>query len=930
MLTLTSLTCNMLPDPSGLDDPSPCFSWTFATDGRGQEQSAYQVQVASTQEGLEGGDPVCWDSGKVVSDQSCGVAYAGVPLRSRRRYTWRVRAWDAAMQPGAWSEPAWFETALLAPEDWLAHWIAALPDDAPPAQNPAPYFLKSFQVPGPLASARVYVTGVGYYELTVNGQRVGAAVLDPAFTRYDRRVLYAIYDLAPYLRVGENIIGMVLGNGFFNQSLRDAWDFEKAPWRANPRLIFQAHLKLEDGSEQVVVSDESWLVRTDGPITFDAIRSGETWDGRREMVGWDEPDPHPNPLPPEGEGEDDPHPNPRPEEGEGEDGSGPSLMPEEGERKKTRPLATGAATPTGWLPARVVRAPGGKLTAWRLPVRVMAYLTPVAITQPEAGIFVVDFGQNFAGWVRLKASGPQGTTITLRYGEQLDAGGRLDQKGLNWLLYEGEFQTDHFILKGEGEEIFSPHFTYHGFRYVEISGYPDELALAAIEGEVVHTAFERAGFFECSHPLLNAIQDATLWSYRSNFVGYPTDCPQREKNGWTGDAHLAAEAGLLNFQSAVAYTKWLDDLLDEQRPDGSLPGIVPTGGWGYAWGNGPCWDSALVLIPWYLYLYCADRHTLAKCYPAMQRYAAYLEGKAPAGLLALGLGDWIPPFGAPDDYTAPLAVLSTAYYHLDITVLANAARVLDFAEDARRYAALAGKIKAAFNQRFYDPISGMVANGSQTALGTALACGLVDESQQRKVVRQLVAEVHQWGGRLNTGIHGAKFVLNALAEFGRPEVALGLAAQRTFPSFGYMLDQGATTLWECWDGAGSRNHIMFGDISAWFYRVLAGITPDPAEPGFRHTFIRPYFAPGITWVRAEHVTPFGQLRSAWRREDGHLSLEVTLPPNTWATLTLPALSAGITEGGRALDAAQEISILKAGRKQVVLRIGSGDYHFDFK
>lgn len=879
MLIPHRLTCNHQPFPLGIDDLHPVLSWQLATSQRSQVQSAYHLRVASTLEGLADQQDDLWNTGRVDSDQSVQIRYAGRPLESRQRYYWTVRVWDGAGEPGEWSEPAWFEMGLLDPGDWESQWISH-PEGSWAEQRPAPYLRKAFLLKRGVRRARVYICGLGYHELYLNGSRVSDHVLDPAFTRYDRRALYVTHDVTELLQAGENVFGVILGNGLFNQSARDAWYFEKAPWRGSPRLRFQAHIELDDGSQVVLSSDPSWKT-CEGPIRFDGTRLGEIYDARLELPGWNMP------------GYDD----------------------------------------NAWMPARLVDGWHGKLSAQTLPpVKVTRVLHPVKLWQTPRGTTVFDLGRNFTGWVRLRLSGPAGSEVRLSFGELLGADGSVDQSNLNSLVFEGEVQVDRYILKGGGQEAYEPRFTYHGFQYVEVAGAVGELTLDDLEGRVVHTAFERAGNFASSSDILNSLQSCTEWSYVSNFVGYPSDCPHREKNGWTGDAHLAAEAGLYNFHAETAYAKWLDDIADEQREDGALPGIVPTSGWGYEWGNGPCWDSAAILIPWYLYLYCGDRAVLERAYPLMRRYLDYLGEKSQDGqLIALGLGDWVPPYGQPEDYTAPLRLLSSAYFYMDARIAAQTATLLGHSDDAARYTTWASRLFERFNHLFYDPISGLYASGSQTAQGMALWAGLVGHENRLRASRQLVSAIRQQKGRINAGIHGAKAVINALSENGFHAQAYRLITQPQFPGWVWWLSQGATTLWETWNGDSSRNHIMFGDISAWFYKYLAGIRPDPEYPGFKRVIIRPYLPDGLDWVRAEHESPYGMIRSAWQREARgdacHYRLEVSLPPNTSGLVFLPKCDLASLR----LD---DMTLKEAGMRFVQQRlggaavpIGSGDWVF---
>jgi alpha-L-rhamnosidase len=875
MIIIQHLSCNDQTNPLGIDIVPPLFSWQLSSSERDQSQSAYQVLVASNLQDLRQSLGTLWDSGRVESDQSVQIRYAGRVLESRQRCYWQVKAWDQDGVESPWSEPAWFETGLLSPSDWNGQWIAH-PEASWAGIRPAPFFRKPVSL-GTVRSARVYLCGLGYHELYLNGARVGDAVLSPAFTRYDRRALYLTYDVTDLLKPGENVFGVILGNGFYNQAARDAWYFEKSPWRASPRLLFQAHIEMEDGSEVVVSSDASWKT-AEGPILFDGTRLGEIYDARLEMPGWDRP----------------------------------------------------GFNDSTWLPARIVDPPHGKLAAQNLPpTRITRVLRPVKMWQTPAGATVFDMGQNFSGWARLRVSGPSGCEVKLRYGELLMPDDALDQSNLNTLVYpeQGEVQVDYFILNGSGEEVYEPRFTYHGFQYVQVEGAPGELSLDSLEGRVVHTAFEQAGLFACSNEQVNQLQTLTEWSYVSNFVGYPTDCPQREKNGWTGDAHLAAEAGLYNFNAATAYWKWLDDLADEQREDGALPGIVPTSGWGYEWGNGPCWDSAAILIPWYLYLYRGDKAILVRSYPMIRRYLEYLGEKSHGGeLVSLGLGDWVPPFGRPEDYTAPLTLLSSAYFYMDALIGSRVAALLGYHEDAYRYAGWVGELSRHFNDLFYDPVSGLYAGGSQTAQSMALYAGLVQPEERPRAARQLVAEIRQQKGRINVGIHGAKAVLNALAENGFHAQAYHLITQPQYPGWAWWLSQGATTLWESWDGKASRNHIMFGDISAWFFKYLAGIRPD--QPGFKRVVIRPYLAEDLKWVRAKYESPYGPIHSAWQRRNGSLRLEVALPANTSGLVYLPKPRPGsVLVDGAPLEESG-LTYVQQRTGGMVIQVGSGERTFE--
>lgn len=843
-----ALTCNYGANPLGTDDPTPHLSWMLEAPGRGRLQSAYQVLVAGTRDDLEAGNGDLWNSGKVFSDQSLHVAYDGKPLASRQRCFWKVRVWDELGRPGPFSETAHWEMGLLAPADWRAQWISAPgparkdgqsknndPSDeavkeAPP--EPSPHFRRAFSVDRAktISRARAYVCGLGYYELYLNGRKVGDHVLDPAFTRYDRRRLYVTYDVTDQVKAGDNAMGVILGNGWYNMHTRAVWNFDQAPWRARPVMICQLMLTFSDGSTQCIGSDETWRVGT-GPILFESIRNGETYDARLEIPGW-----------------------------------------------------SAAGFDDGAWPRAVAVADDRQLLSAQMqpPMKVMKTISPVAVTEPVPGTFVFDMGQNMAGWARLRVSGPAGTKVQLKYGERLAADGLVDQKMIALHVKEYPFQTDTYILKGGGEEVWEPRFSYHGFQYVAVTGFPGKPTLNALRGRVVHTAFEKAGMFRCSSALFNKIQAATEWAFVGNFHGYPTDCPHREKNGWTGDAHLAAEQGLLNYHSAGAYAKWLNDLRDEQRESGELPGIVPTSGWGYHWGNGPAWDSAYPLITWYLYRYCGDRRILRVHYDRLKRYVDYLTGKAKDHIVSIGLNDW-----APARTKTPADITSTGYYYCDTVIVARIARLMDWKEEAGRYEDLARKIRDAFNRHFYDAEKGTVKYGTQTALSCALYHDLIWPQHQDRVMARLVEAIKARDGHLDAGILGTKYLLNVLADRGRPDLAHAMAAKTDFPSWGHWIAQGATTLWEQWNGTESRNHVMFGDVSAFFYESLAGIRQAPDGAGYKKIIIAPKLLGDLKWVKAWHRCMYGLIESAWRLEDGMFTLDVTIPVNTTAEIHLP-------------------------------------------
>jgi alpha-L-rhamnosidase len=871
-LEAKQLRCEYLTNPLGIDTPRPRLSWIVESSEHGQKQSAYQILVSSSFDQLMNDEGDFWDTGRVTSDESLHIGYSGKPLPSSQRVFWKVRVWDRDGKMSNWSRIAFWEMGLLKPEDWQAQWIGRTKDTK---SHPAPLLRRAFELEGDPVRGTVYVCGLGYYELHLNGKTVSDRLLDPAFTRYDKRALYVTHDVTPFLKDGRNVIGVMLGNGWYNVHTKAVWNFHKAPWRAAPKVLLQLRLEFADGRVELIGTDTNWKTST-GPIVFDSIYGCETYDARLEKKDWDKAD------------YDD----------------------------------------RDWQSAIIVPAPAGQLAAQMMPsIKTTDVLVPVKLTQPKPGVFVYDIGQNLAGRAQLTVKGPAGTKVMMQYGERLHADGTLDTTDIAKHVIKKwpkqQFQTDTYILKGKGKETWHSRFTYHGFQYVQVTGYPGKPKLKNLKALFNHTAVPNAGQFECSNPLLNKIQTATRWSYLSNLQGIPTDCPHREKNGWTGDAHLAAEQAMFNFFPPAVYTKWIDDLADEQQPSGALPGIVPTSGWGYSWGNGPAWDSAFLLIPFYMYQYYGDAEILRQHFPGFRRYVDYLTSKAKNGIVDIGLNDWASfktKTGAP--------ITSTAYYYVDARITSLAAELSGDAEGARRYAKLANSIKKAFNRKLFHPNTGLYDNGSQTALSCALYQKLVEPEQRQRVLDNLIIAVEKNDNHIDTGILGAKYLLNSLHENNRDDVAYRIATQTDLPSWGWWIAQGATTLWEQWKGTQSRNHIMFGDISAWFYKAIAGINPDPDSPGFKHFIVKPQVLGDLTWAKADYDSIRGRIRSHWRIRNNEFRLELTVPANTSATVMLPAASADkVREGRHPATEVDGIKFLRMENNRAIFKVASGEYRF---
>lgn len=893
--------CEYRSNPLGIDCNQPRLGWMLTSDKRGENQTAYQVLVASSAEKLAQYDADLWNSGKVVSGESVQVAYAGKPLGSGQRVWWAVRVWGSDGQPSGYSKPTWIETGLMSPNDWQARWIqrkstGPLTEAQMFADQPAPIFRKEFALDKQITRARAYASGLGYYELRLNGERVGDHVLDPGWTSYSKRVLYSTYDVTSQVKRGRNALGLMLGNGWFNPLPLRMWGHinpREALTIGEPRAIVQLVVEFSDGTRETIGTDPSWRV-SDGPILRNSVYLGEVYDARREQPGWD------------AAGFDD----------------------------------------SKWAAVELAGEPGiGPLRAQDAPaIRVTATLKPVKLTEPKPGVYVFDFGQNFAGWARLKVSGPAGTRVRLRSGELIYADGSLNgmtavcgqiKGGGSDYRYEGDgapktaFQLDEYILKGQGMEEFTPRFTFHGFRYVEVTGFPGKPSLDSLEGLRLNTDVASAGDFECSNGMFNRIQRMVRWTELSNLFSVQSDCPHREKYGYGGDIVASSEMGMLNFDMARFYSKAAEDLMDAVRSNGGFTETAPYVGIsdeGLGDQSGPIgWGTAQPLLLAQLRQYYGDDRLLRDQYDATKRWVALLRSLAKDGILDNGISDH--ESLAPK----PRALSGTAFYYFNVKLLAQLAAALGKEADAREASALAEEIKTAFNQKFLVKGTGRYDAATQACQAFALHLGLVPNDEQARALEVLVADIAKHDDHLTTGIFGTKYMLNALTDTGRADVAYRLVNQRTFPGWGHMLEQGATTLWEHWefsDNTFSHNHPMFGSVSEWFYKALAGIQPAPDAVGFDRILIKPQPVGDLQWVRATHETVRGRISSAWEKVDGKFKLSLEIPTNARAEVHVPARDAGkVTEGGREAARSAGVQFLRMEGNAAVYGVGSGRYEF---
>lgn len=830
-----NMKCEYLVDPIGVDAARPRFSWQLSDARRGAAQHAYKVCVSTDSAEAANGKGNIWTSPKIASGTQL-ANYDGKELQPFTRYFWTVVVWDKDRRQIA-SSPARFETGMRSIANWKGSWIS---DNMDVQLKPAPYFRKTFTVAKKIRTARAYIAAAGLYELSINGRKIGNHSLDPVYTRFDRRTVYVAHDVTPYIQDQENAIGVLLGNGWYNHQSTAVWYFDKAPWRNRPTFCLDLRIVYEDGSVATISSDRNWKTAL-SPVIFNSIYTAEHYDARLEQRGWDKP------------GFDD----------------------------------------SKWKNAIYRSAPSQQLVSQMLqPIREVKQL-PATVNKINDTIYIFNIGQNISGISQLTVSGQRGTIIRLKHGERLQKNGRVDLSNIDHHFRPTDdkdpFQTDIFILKGEGEETFKPRFNYKGFQYVEVSSSrPIRLTDRSLTASFMHSDVPVAGQIKSSNPTIDKIWAATNQSYLSNLFGFPTDCPQREKNGWTGDGHIAIETGLYNFDGITIYEKWMADHRDEQQPNGVLPAIIPTSGWGYEWANGPDWTSTIAIIPWNIYLFYGDTTILADNYRNMKLYVDHLHEISPAGLTSWGLGDWVPV-----KTKSSVELTSSIYFYVDAHILAQTAKLLNRPADFSKYQALSDKIKQAINGKYLNKKTGVYANGTQTELSAPLYWGLVPQELKPQVAANLARKVQADGVQLDVGLLGTKTILNALSENGYADLAYQLAARETYPSWGWWIKNGATTLYENWNIDARRdislNHIMFGEIGAWLYKGPGGIRPDPQSPGFKNILIEPHFVSGLEHFSARYDSPYGTIVSNWKRSADKISYALTVPPGAAATVRLPRI-----------------------------------------
>jgi alpha-L-rhamnosidase len=1039
-----NLCCEYQENPLGIDDLQPRFSWYVNDTARGAFQTAYHILVSSDPELLDNNIGDIWDTKVVESDQSTHILYQGPPLESRKIYYWKVRTWDQERNPSAWSEPAWWEMALLNKTDWKAKWTGMdmiveesvlekygswishpgtnsgkqtlyfrnsfeIPEGKIPRKaflsvlgknqgiisvngkylremdyqddfvinditkemisgknllaftvsdkngsrcelifnmeiifsdgstqwiksgeqckvsdikstgwdqpdyddadwqnadiisvlgkddlewiknsGPAPrstMIRKDFTAPKLIRKARIYVSGLGNYKLFINGNIVGNDQLTPGWTDYRKRIQYQVYDVTDMINKGENAMGMILGNMWWSSGLgwRGGARYSNGPLRG----LCQLEIEYIDGSTNIIITDESWRAHL-SPIVENTLYHGETYDARLEIEGWAEA------------GLDD----------------------------------------SGWSDATIFTEPDGiTLSAqYGPPIQIMQEITPKNINEVSPGIFVFDMGINMVGFARLKVQGESGMQVKLRFAELLHDDGTVAQENLR-----SAKATDLYILKGTGEEIWHPYFTYHGFRYVQMEGYRGTPTTESLTGLQIYSSAQETGKFECSNSLLNSVWENILNGQKGNMYSVPTDCPQRdERLGWTGDAQMFAPTAMYNMEMARFFTKWTRDMTDSQTEEGWIcdvnPAIVVSG------PGKPAWGDAITIVPWMVHKFYGDKKILEQSYESMKAWVEYMHRESKDNLYTFdqngwgGYGDWIAVV------ESPKPPISAAYYYYSTKILAQAAEILKKSEDATNYSDLSERIAQAFNKKYFDPKTFNYPEATQTANLLPLAFGITPEEYRQQVADNIAQNIITRDEHLSTGFLGTGYILPVLSDYGYHELAYKLAVQTSYPSWGYMVEKGATSMWELWnsdieppDEMNSRNHFALGSVGEWYYAYLAGIKPDPDEPGFKHAIIAPKPADELTWAEGIKKTPYGSLRCYWQKDTNGLKIEVTIPTNTSATIKIPVLaleSPTIKESGNPIYAAHEpadlpdeLKFVETENNTIVFEAGSGRYIF---
>lgn len=912
-MNVTNLKCEYLVNPLGIDSQNPRLFWILESPERGQKQTAYRIIVASSKENLTKNTGDLWDSGKVISGNSTQIAYGGKALTSGMQCFWKVCAWDKDGVQTAFSAGAYWTMGLINKSAWTAKWItmenpdkdyvSKIGKDRDILLSSPPYFRKEFTVTKPVKKAFVYATARGLYELRINGSRVGEDYFTPGWTQYGERIRYQTYDVTGLIKNGNNAAGAILAEGWFSGHLSNdsRWVFGK-----ENSLLAQLKIEYNDGTSDVIGTDETWNCST-GPIMYASIYMGEKYDFNNEMTGWD----------------------------------------------------TAGYKDTEWKKAAVVEAPAAVLSAeCSNPVHITGTIKPVKITEPKKGVYVIDLGQNIVGWPRLKFVDSAKAEITIRHAERLNEDGSIYTVNLRSAKAE-----DVYLTKGAGKTlVLEPHFTFHGFQYIEITGFPGKLTADNVTGIVVHSDTPPSGTFACSNSLVNKLFSNIQWGQRDNFLSVPTDCPQRdERMGWMGDAQTFIMTATYNMDVSAFFTKWMYDVEDAQSPDGAYSYIVPTLS-AKRQNNeaGPAWSDAGIIIPWTIYQEYGDTRMAGTHWASMEKFMDCLLAANPDFIrknkLSGNWGDWL----SIDDDT-PKFMIATAFWAYDALLMSDMAKSLGKTADAEKYDALYKKIREVYQKNYVSP-DGRVfpQNGdlektgayapthhyvggigeSQTGYLISLYYGLVPDNLRAKAAENLARKIKEQNGHLSSGFVGVRYLNPVLSETGHNDIAYKMLLNETYPSWLYPVKNGATTIWERWDGwtkekgfqdpaMNSFNHYSLGSVGEWLYRYTAGIKTAPDAPGFKKIIIKPYPGKELDYAKAEYKSIQGLIASSWNLKNNKFILDITIPANTTASVYIPAdENSSITESGALVKNVKDIRIIGREDGYSHFEVPSGKYHFE--
>lgn len=901
LLSVKNLKCTMNEQLITTREKDAFFSWQINSQHRNQLQSAYQILVTENPNDLKTSKNILWDSGKINSDKSALVKADGLKLKSHQTYFWKVKAWTQDGKESAWSEPANFKSGLFSESDWAgAKWIGYKDLQTAKRLVPGvhgngnqlgdkcvdrpvvPLFRNEFEVSGNLESATLYISGLGQYEASINGEKVGNSFLTPGWTNYDQTVFYNIYDVTPMLNPGKNVVGAIVGNGFYNIN-RERYRKLVIAY-GEPKLIAQLRIRYKDGVEKIMVSGTDWKA-SPSPITFTSIYGGEDYDARLEQTGWNQP------------GFDD----------------------------------------QAWQNAVSVTPPSGKMTEERdYPLEIKDTFSAKTIKKLSDGAYLYDFAQNASGIVEIKVQGKKGQEIRLTPSELITQEGQPNQAAT------GSPNYFSYILKGDGVETWKPRFTYTGLRYVKVEGaVPDSEksttdAARMIDMKLLHNrnSTPQAGTFSCSSELFNRTFELINWGIKSNLQSVLTDCPHREKLGWLEQTFLMGSAVHYNFDLYQLYSKQVDDMMEAQLENGLVPDIAPeyvTFDGGFR--DSPEWGSAAVILPWMIYQWYGDVSVMEKAWPMMVRYVDYLKRKSDNHILSHGLGDWfdLGPKRPGEAQLTPKSLTATAIYYYDLKLLAEMATILNKNDENNRLVDWANEVKTAFNTQFFNPETGVISTGSQTAMSMPLCVGLIDEQYQAKVLQNLEDSIRVQGKPLTAGDVGFHYLVEALTNGGKSQLLYEMNARDDVPGYGYQLKKGATALTESWPALEnvSNNHLMLGHLMDWFYSGLGGIGQSKTSVAYKEVVIKPEMVGDLSWAKASYQSPYGEIRSDWEKSGTNIKMNITIPANSTALVYIPFQAGSVLkEGGKDISTVKEIELIAEENGRKVVRIGSGVYEFE--